>query len=334
MYLPDDTTSDTSIRPGERPLRAASRRDIINEKRHKNTDILPKINGEMTGSKAALRQIAQLREENKRLRWELNEQQRLITHHKNVQAHLEQEIEAIQHTHQQAIEQYDMHLLEMIEEHKQLQEEKQQLERRYQELDHTFHDTVELEASKLVEEAAQTLTLSPEHTPPLLRDVAKTLEFQTKQTEDQHVAQLLSLIRQAQHKASLLDQELANEREKIAADRQNLLAQQNSIREQAQYRYKTMRQHLQTRWTLILTLMAAVLIVLVTLFQLIFVSLKFPLGFALFIPVVICIGLAFLFARIYTENRLKQAGKKLDQKTTATPAKETTPTPATKKLSL
>src|SRR5215471_4316835 len=180
MYLPDDTTSHTSIRPGERPLRAASRREFINEKRHKNTDLLPKINGEMSGGKAALRQIAQLREENKRLRWELYEQQRLTIQHKNVQAHLEQEIESIQHSHEQAIEQYNVHLLEMIEEHKQLQEEKQQLERRYQELDHTFHDTVELEANKLVEEAAQTLNLSPEHTPPLLRDVAKTLEFQTK----------------------------------------------------------------------------------------------------------------------------------------------------------
>jgi len=334
MYLPDDSTSHSSIRPGERPLRAASRRDIINEKRHKNTDILPKINGEMPGGKAAMRQIAQLREENKRLRWELYEQQRLVTQQKNVQAHLEQEIEEIQHTHQQAIEQYNMHLLEMIEEHKQLQEEKQELERRYQELDHSFHDTVELEASKLVKEAAQTLTLTPEHTPPLLRDVAKTLEFQTKQTEDQHVAQLLSLIRQTQHKASLLEQELANEREKIAADRQNLLAQQNSIREQAQYRYKTMRQHLQARWTLILTLLATVLIVFVPIFQLIFFSLKFPLGFALFIPVVICIGLAFIFARMYTENRLRQADKKLDQKTAAAPAKKTTPAPATKKLSL
>jgi len=104
MYLPGDTTSHTSIRPGERPLRATSRREIINEKRHRNTDILPKINSEMPGGKGALRQIAQLREENKRLRWALYEQQRLIAHHKNVQAHLEQEIDAIEHTHQQAIE--------------------------------------------------------------------------------------------------------------------------------------------------------------------------------------------------------------------------------------
>ncbi len=332
MSLADDPASHPTRRPGEHSLRAASRRALLNEKRQRTTDLLPPRHGEMPAGKAARQQLAQVREENKRLRWALDEHQHLTTHHKTAQAQLEQELEALEHSHQQAIEQYNSQLLEMLEEHHQLQAENQQLAHRYQDLAQTFHETVEREASKLVAEAAQTLTLTPEHTPPLLREVAKTLEFQTKQTEDQHVAQLLALIRQAHHKAELLDQELANEREKMAAERQHLLELQQRIREQAAYRYQTMRQHLQARWTLILTLLATVLIVCVPIFQLIFYSLKVPLGLALFLPVLICVGLAFLFARLYTEKRLQQAGKKLDHKPTAT--KATTPTPATKKLSL
>jgi cation transport ATPase len=331
MLLPDDTGYHTSTGPIERSARAASRREIINEKRLRNTDMLPKINSETPGGKTTARQVAQLREENKRLRWELDEQHHLIYQYRQNQARLERELDAFHQGNQGVIEQYEIHLREAIEERNQLHEANQELERRYQDLYRSFHDKVEVEANKMVAEAANTLVLSPEYTPPLLRDVAKTLEFQVKQTEDQHVAELLSLMRQAQHKADLLEQELANEREKIATERQNLLYQQSKISEQAQYRYNTMQKQLQAHWTLILTLMAAALLTLVPIFQLAFVSMKMPLPIALFTPVLICLGVAFLFARMYVNSRLQQARKKLDQKTTTTPAKTTTPTPAKKK---
>ncbi len=331
MLSSDDTGYHTSTGPIERSARAASRREIINEKRLRNTDMLPKINGETPGGKTTARQVAQLREENKRLRWELDEQHHLIYQYRQNQARLEREQDAFHQGNQGVIEQYEIHLREAIEERNQLHEANQELERRYQELYRSFHDKVEVEANKMVAEAANTLVLSPEYTPPLLRDVAKTLEFQVKQTEDQHVAELLSLMRQAQHKADLLERELANEREKIAAERQNLLYQQSKISEQAQYRYTTMQKQLQAHWTLILTLMAAALLTLVPIFQLAFVAMKLPLPFALFIPVLICLGVAFLFARMYVNSRLQQARKKLDQKTTTTPAKTTTLTPAKKK---
>jgi DNA anti-recombination protein RmuC len=175
MLSSDDNTY-TSTEPIERSFRAASRRELINEKRQRNTDILTYTNGE--NEKTVVRQ---LREENKRLRWELDELQHLAYQHKQTQAQLEKEIEAIHSGHQDIIEQYEINLHEMIDERNQLQEAKQALEQRYQELYHSFHDTVEEEATKMVEEAARTLVLSPEHTPALLRDVAKTLEFQVKQ---------------------------------------------------------------------------------------------------------------------------------------------------------
>jgi hypothetical protein len=61
MFSPDDTGYNTSIGPIDRSARAASRREIINEKRHRNTDMLPKINGEIPNGKTTSKQIAQLR---------------------------------------------------------------------------------------------------------------------------------------------------------------------------------------------------------------------------------------------------------------------------------
>ncbi len=331
MFSPDDTDYNTSTSSIDRSARIASRREIINEKRQRHTDMLPKIHGEMSNSKTTSRQIAQLREENKRFRWKIDEQQHLIYQYRQTQAQLEREIDNLHRIKQNEIEQYETHLREAIEERNQLEAANQELKMRYKELDRSFHETVSEEAKKMVAEAANTIVLTPEHTPPLLRDVAKTVELHVKQTEDQHVAELLSLMRRAQYKADLLEQELANEREKIAAERQNLLDQQAKISEQAQYRYKTIQQHLQARWTLILTLMASLLLVLVPIFQLVFVSMNVQLDLAIFAPVVICIGIAFLIARAYTGKKLQEANKKLGQKTPTSPAKTSTPTPAAKK---
>jgi hypothetical protein len=138
----------------------------------------------------------------------------------------------LQNSQQQINNQYEIRLREAFEERNQLHEINQELEQRYQELYHTFLEAVEEEAGKLVTEAAQTMVHSPKYTPPILRDVVKTLEFQVKQTEDQHVAELMALMRQAQRKNEILEMELAREREKIAAERRNLLNQQNSENKQ------------------------------------------------------------------------------------------------------
>jgi hypothetical protein len=327
MFSPDDTDYNTSTGPIDRSARVAYRREIINEKRQRHTDMLPKVDGESSNAKTASRQIAQLREENKRFRWKIDEQQHLIYQYRQTQVQLEQEIDNLHRSKQNEIEQYEIHLREAIEERNQLEVTNQELQRRYQELDHSFHETVSEEAKKMVTEAANTIILTPEYTPPLLRDVAKTVELHIKQTEDQHVAELVSLIRQAQYKADLLEQELYNEREKIAVERQNLLDQKSRINEQAQYRYKTMQQHLQAHWTLVLTLMAAFLLILVPIFQLAFVAMKVPLNIAIFIPVIICIGIAFLIARAYTNNKIQNANKKHEQKSNAKPTRTLTSPP-------
>ena len=327
MFSPDDTDYNTSTGPIDRSARVAYRREIINEKRQRHTDMLPKIDGESSNAKTSSRQIAQLREENKRFRWKIDEQQHLIYQYRQTQVQLEREIDNLHRSKQNEIEQYEIHLREAIEEHNLLEVSNQELQRRYQELDHSFHETVSEEAKKIVAEAANTIILTPEYTPPLLRDVAKTVELHIKQTEDQHVAELVSLIRQAQYKADLLEQELSNEREKIAIERQNLLDQKSRINEQAQYRYKTMQQHLQAHWTLVLTLMAAFLLILVPIFQLAFVAMKVPLNIAIFIPVIICIGIAFLIARAYTNNKIQNANKKHEQKSNTNPTKNLTSPP-------
>jgi len=318
MFSPDDTDFNTATGPIDRSARVAYRREIINEKRQRHTDMLPKINDELSNAKTTSRQIAQLREENKRFRWKIDELQHLLYQYRQTQAQLERELDNLNRSKQNEIEQYEIHLREAIEELNQLEAMNQELKRRFEELDHSFHETVSEEANKMVAEAANTIILTPEHTPPLLRDVAKTVELHMQQTEDRHVAALLALIRQAQFKAGLLEQELAHERQKIAEGRQNLLDQQASISQQAQYRYTTMQQHLQAHWTLVLTLMAAFLLILVPIFQLVFVAMKVPLVVAIFVPVVICIGIAFLIARSYTNKKIREANKKLEQKTKTT----------------
>src|SRR5204863_95104 len=83
----------------------------------------------------------------------------------------------------------------------------------------------------------------------ILHDVMKTLEFQVKQTEDQHVAEIMVLMRQVQRKNEQLEHQLAQEREKIAQERQKIIVQQNSVREQGELRKKTIESRLRASFT-------------------------------------------------------------------------------------
>src|SRR5215831_10317445 len=142
MFQPDDTDFNTSQESTDRSTRVANRREIINEKKQRHTDMLPKMNSDIPNGKTAFRQVAQLREENKRLRWKLDEQQHLIYQYRQAQAQLEQEIDNLNRNKQTVIEQYEIHLREAIEERNQLELDNQELKRRYKELDHSFHENV------------------------------------------------------------------------------------------------------------------------------------------------------------------------------------------------
>jgi hypothetical protein len=54
---------------------------------------------------------------------------------------------------------------------------------------------------------------------------------------------------------------------------------------------------------------------------------KVPLDIAIFVPVLICIGIALLIARAYTNKKVQEANKKLEQKANAQPTKLLTSIP-------
>jgi len=224
-----ETNGNIAKESSDRYARHLSRQVILSEKRNRTTDVLPIIPSDASNGKLNARQLAQVRDENRRLHHEIEELQSRIAQYSEAEAQFDQEVETIHHAHQLEIEQYQSHLREMMDELNQKQQIFLEMEQRYHELYHSFQDAVEEEAGKLVTEAAQTMVLSPEHTPPILHDVVKTLEFQVKQTEDQHVAELMALMRQAQRKNDMLEQALAQERENLFNERQKVFEEQKNV---------------------------------------------------------------------------------------------------------
>lgn len=330
MLLPDERT-DISTGAIERPFRRITRQEILNEKRLRNTDMLPDVLGEPSAGKIRGRHAAQLREENRRLRKELEELQRRVQQHRAAELQLEKTTADIHKGHQQEIEQYQAHLRELMDELNQKQQAYQALEQRFQNLYHSFHEAVEEEASKMVAEASQTLVLSPEHAPAILHDVVKTLEFKVKQTEDQRIAEIMALMRQVQHKARLLEEELADERRKLDAERENLRKLQNSIRENAQMRYKAISSLLRARFVVAVTLLTTALLLALPPLQLVFLSFNWPEKLALFSPIPLCMVLAFIVARFSSRIKYRSPSKPKDQKAADKAAAVTKPIPVARK---
>ncbi|GER85332.1 hypothetical protein KTAU_39670 [Thermogemmatispora aurantia] len=249
------------------------------------------------------RQLVLLREENKRLRSELAEQraelERLVAAYNAQQASFDEELAALKEGHQQQIEQYQAHLRDMLAENRQLQSEKQFLQGQYKDLQRNFQQAVEEEAHKMIAEAANTIIMRPDHVPSLFQDVKKTIELKVRQEEDEQAAAALYLIRDAQRRARQLEEELAHERQQIASERQQLLQMQQSIREQAELRYKTLVSHLGGRWSLAVTLSVLLLIVPLPVLQsLFYFVLHFPAMVSLYVPILICLVLITIFARL------------------------------------
>lgn len=213
----------------------------------------------------------------------------------SIEIDITSEIEAIHNGYRQEIQQYQTHLADLMEERNQLMEEHHALESRYQDLYYNFLASVEEEAHKMVQEAARTVTLSPNSkaTHPLLRDAVQTLELHAQQIEGEHSARTLYVMREAQRKAALLEKELQEERQQIAEERQNLITMQNSVREQAQLRYQTIQSRLQVHWLLRLIRTVGIVLVVLLLGQLLLLSLlhvprSASLFIAIFAPLFLC----------------------------------------------
>lgn len=300
MLTPDEITQDTG--PLEQLPRILDRRSTLNGRRQtllqqKQTDALPQLTTETPNAKLAWRQVVQLREENRRLRFELQEKQaelqQLVHEYQALQETFDKEVAVIHSAHQQVTEQYQGHLRELMEERNRLHDLHADLEQRYKDLYHSFQDAAEEEARKMLTEAAQTVILSPDNTPVLLQDVVKTVELQVRQQEDKHLIEAMYLKREIQRIAKQLEQE----RQQINQERQQLVALQLSIREQAELRQKTLASRLQTRWKLASIFTSIGLPILLVVLQFIFlalfhVSMIGPVSIAILAPIVVCVVLA------------------------------------------
>jgi chromosome segregation ATPase len=298
LHRGDDSTTVEGLARS----RHMTRQDILNEKRLRSTDMLPAIESDISQSGGLTRQPNPLREENRRLRRELELMQHRLAQHQQAEAQLEQDIENIHRAHQLEIEQYQNSMRELMEELNQKQDALQELDRKYQELSHSFQDELEVETRKMLSEAAQTIKLSPGYTPPILHGVMQTLEQQLQQTDEQRIAELQALMRQMQRKNEQLAQELAREREAISQERQQLLVQRQNIREQSKKRQQYVEASLRARFALMVASITTALLILCVLIQLTLIdSFKIPLTLGLFMPIIIGAVLAVVLSRTGTK---------------------------------
>lgn len=301
MSSPDDTPQTTgAIVRLSRPL---DRRALLSERRQsilqqKCTDSLPRLPADTTNGKAARRQVVLLREENRRLHFELEKQRaQMQRQYATPQPGVDKDIAAIHSGYRQEIEQYQRHLREIMDERNRLQEARSELGQRYQELYQHFRDAVDEEARKMVKEAARTIELSVDEPPALLNDVFKTVELHVRQEQSKHVTQVLYYKRELQR----MTEQLAQERQQIEAERQQLIALQQSINKQAKVRYDIVQKRLRDRWTAALAFVTiSVLVLLIVLQYLFLFLLKVPftanLTASILGPIVVCVVLALVLA--------------------------------------
>ncbi len=307
MLSPDDTTKTTDA-VGQNP-RTFDHRSALSERRHtilqqkqieKETDALPAVKAETSEhvaphAKVVLRQVVQLREENRHLRHQLDEarseMQRLLIAYTTIQAEFEREVAAIHNGQLQELEQYQNHLQEVTNERNRLQASYKQMEHRYQELYANFQATVDEEADKKLSDMAQTLVLSPDKVTTVLpNDAMKTIEFHVNQLKTKQLVEAQYLTGEVQRITVHLEQEQLQ----VEEERQMLLRMQNSVREQAELRLKTLQAHLRARWTFALasvtlgTLVALVVLQYVFLF-LFHVHFVLAITFSLIAPIVVCV---------------------------------------------
>jgi hypothetical protein len=293
----------------ERLSHVDGRRKFVNGRRptalyRQQTDPLPQITTETGPIRSTWRQAVHQREENMRLRFELDEvrrELRQVMHaYTETQAEFEKEAAIIHNGYRQEIEQYQNHLREMMEERNRIQEAYRQYEQRYQELYHTFQDAVGEETRKIVSRAWQELEQPSGEVPEVVRDVVKALEARVRPPEHPHLIEALYFKNELKQMITQLDAE----RQQVEAEHQRLLAMQQTAREQAELRQKTLYQRFRARWRVAALSTSIGLLAVLVILQFVFLSLFHtpvvsPISFSLLAPIVICSALALAFSRPY-----------------------------------
>ncbi len=320
MLSPDDTTHTTGAMNqvprtfDHRNAFSERRQNILQQKQsERETEALPTVKKEASeqgtpSAKGAWRQVIHLRAENTRMRHELEEMrskmQRLLAEYTTMQEKFEREVTVIHSGQSHELEQVQRHLQDVINERNRFQESYRKMEHRYQELYSNFQVAVEEESEKMLSEAAQTLVLSPENAPAVLRGAMKTIELQTRQGEAQHLVEAHYLKDEVRRITTHLEQEQSQ----LEEERQTLLRMQNSVREQAELRQKTLQAHLRSRWVAALAFVTTSVLVLLVVLQYLFlflfrVHISTTISLSLLAPIVVCVIVAAVFSRPFSTMR-------------------------------
>jgi cation transport ATPase len=272
--------------------RPFNHRDYLSERRQqilqqKQTDMLPSLPADSAHTKFLARQVIAMREENMQLRSHL--------------AEIEAEMDALQRDREMESEHVRDRFQDVLTGREVLQEAYVQLEQRYNELYKNFQNAIEEEAFKMVTEATHTLKLSYDEPPTTRNDAKKTVELYVRQAEDRQTAHTLYLMRQAQRKAARLEEELELERQHIAEENEKLHTLQESVRDQAELRRRTLEAHLRAKFSVRFALAAASLLIVLYILQIVCLLIfHFPLTsltlFALVVPILLGIIVAALIA--------------------------------------
>jgi hypothetical protein len=318
MLSPDDITQTTG--PLEQSPPGIDRQSTFGEQRQQKqtTDVLSALNdttAEAADARSPHRQVMRLRQENRRLHLELealrqesrrlhpelevlrSEKEQLVAQLNALQTEFDENVATIHSGHLQETEHYDHHLRELMEEYNGLQVAHLELEQRYQELSRSLHMVGEEEARKQVAEAVHALERSPEHVPPLLTDVMKTLELRVRQEEDQYLLEILSLKSEVKRLAERLEQE----RLQLDAERRQLATMRQTAHEQSKLRQKMLETRLNARWTASFTFVTTLVLCLLVALQFLFLGLfRTPTSaltsLSLIAPIVLCIIVAVCLA--------------------------------------
>ncbi|GAC1583846.1 MAG: hypothetical protein PVS3B3_20290 [Ktedonobacteraceae bacterium] len=321
MLSPDDTTKTTHA-VGQSPrtfdYRSAfseRRQHILHQKQSdKETDSLPAMKADtiehaIVHAKVVWRQVVQLREENRHLRSRLddarNEMQRLLVAYAALQSEFEREVTVIHSGQLQELEQYQHHLQEVTNERNRLQEAYRHMEHRYQELYANFQASVDEEAERKLSDMAQTLVLSPDQASTLLsNDAMKTIELHVNQLKTKQLVEAQYLTGELQR----INVHLEQEQLQVEEERQKLLRMQNSVREQAELRRKTMQAHLRARWIAALAFVTLGALVVLVILQYLFlfllhVQIVLAITISLIAPIVVCVLAAIVLSGPFSAIR-------------------------------